>query len=136
MALSDQNFESELIDQLQRRYGESISRLDVQASLMRIQAFVMERYPDDGLARFRRIILGAFPQYAESIFSVLERLARYNEWLIENHSQLADLGHLERNGMLWAKRHELSVRMPNSFGLMSGRSWHAKERIAGCDEIA
>ena len=108
MASSNQDdFEAGLINKLIASYADTINQLAVQASLVKVKDVVLARYPEDGVARFERIIRAAFPEYADSILSILERLAVYNEWLVDSQLALADLSPLERNGTIWDKRREL-----------------------------
>jgi len=100
-------FEVEIITKLQTTYSDRIQELNVQASLIKVKQYVLNHYTTEGSKHFIRIIRAAFPRYAESIFSILDRLDIYSEWLIDNQAMLAELSHLEKNGALWEKRREL-----------------------------
>jgi len=100
-------FEIEMISKLKNSYGKRIQELNVQASLIKVKQYVLNHYDIDGIEHFVRIIQAAFPKYFDSIFSILDRLDIYNEWLIDNQSMLGELSHLEKNGALWEKRREL-----------------------------
>ena len=101
------SFEMELIAKLQESYGENIDQLHIQASLIRIKAFMLERYPVGGEHRFARVIHAAFPLLAESILSLLDRLEIYNQWLGANQASLTELPFTEQHAALWAKRREI-----------------------------
>lgn len=96
-----------LVDELITKYGDHINKIAVQASLFEVQEYLLSRYPADGQARFRRIISMAFPQLANAILAVVERMGLYNDWLIENYALLADMNPLAREGALWHKRRAL-----------------------------
>lgn len=100
-------FESALIAKLRDSYGDRIAELYVQASLINVQAFVMERYSDDGAERFKHIIQTAFPDYAASIMSILERLGIYNEWLHTMQATIQEQSLQETQALLWEKRYAL-----------------------------
>ncbi len=100
-------FETELVTKLQTSYGARIQELNIQASLIKVKEFVLKRYPQDGAERFVRIIQAAFPEYAESILSIIARLEIYNEWLVNNQTMLAERAKREQNGIIWEVRREL-----------------------------
>ena len=100
-------FESQLIEKLQSTYGARIDALNVQASLITVKRYVLKYDPQQGLERFSRIIHAAFPKYAESILSIIERLEIYNDWIIENQTMLTELTEAMQQGTIWEKRREL-----------------------------
>jgi len=101
------SFESELIAKLKSTYGARIQALNIQAGLITVKRYVLKHDPLDGVERFRRIINAAFPDFAESILSILERLEIYNGWIIENQTMLTELPARAQQGAVWEKRREL-----------------------------
>ncbi len=101
------DFEQELIIRLQNSYWKVIDQLHIQASLIRVKEFMLQRYPDDGEARFERVILAAFPDYAASILNILAGLKTYSEWLLANQERLSVLDFQDRQTKVWEKRYEL-----------------------------
>ncbi len=97
-------YDDSLVLELIAKYGNRIDEIAVQASLFEVQEYLLSRYPADGQARFRRIISMAFPQLANAILAVVERMGLYNDWLIENYALLVDMNPLAREGALWQKR--------------------------------
>jgi len=100
-------FESELVAKLKVTYGARIQALNIQASLITVKKYVLKYDPLEGVERFSRIIHTAFPDYAESILSIIERLEIYNDWMLENQTMLIELTSTVQQGMVWEKRREL-----------------------------
>jgi len=100
-------FESELVAKLKVTYGARIQALNIQASLITVKKYVLKYDPLEGVERFSRIIHTAFPDYAESILSIIERLEIYNDWMAENQTMLIELTSTVQQGMIWEKRREL-----------------------------
>jgi len=100
-------FESELIAKLKSTYGARIQELNVQAGLIKVKKYVLKYDPLEGIERFSRIIYAAFPNYAASILSIIERLEIYNDWIIENQTMLTELSTIAQQGTIWEKRREL-----------------------------
>jgi hypothetical protein len=101
------SFDAEMIAKLKSTYGERIAELNIQASLIKVKQFIDEQFPADGQAVFERIIRAAFPDFAESILSIISRLEIYQTWLAEQYRELEELSPLAKNGALWEKRREL-----------------------------
>ena len=99
--------ESELIAKLKATYGARIQALNIQAGLITVKRYVLKYDPISGAERFSRIIHAAFPKYALSILSIIERLEIYNEWVIENQKELLELSQQAQQGTIWEKRREL-----------------------------
>ena len=104
---SDEMFESELVAKLKTTYGKSIHELNVQASLINVKQYVLKYDPLNGVERFNRVIYTAFPKYAASILSIIERLDVYNHWIDENQIMLTELTDKVQQGTIWEKRREL-----------------------------
>ncbi|MFT5719457.1 MAG: hypothetical protein ACI9T7_003672 [Oleiphilaceae bacterium] len=100
-------FESELVAKLKSTYGARIQGLNIQASLINVKKYVLKYDPLEGIERFSRIIHAAFPEYAVSILSIIERLEIYNDWITENQTMLTELSDQAQQGTIWEKRREL-----------------------------
>jgi len=106
-AILNDDFEVDLVAKLQATYGSRIDELNVQASLIKVKEYVLKHYPEDGIERFLIIIQAAFPEHADSIISIIDRLEIYNDWLTENQLMLIELSTIAQRGALWEKRREL-----------------------------
>ena len=77
-------FSDQLVKELQKYYGKTISDKSTQASLIGIRDFVMSTFPENGKALFYNILKRAFPDYADEIMRTLDKLDQYNRWLEDN----------------------------------------------------
>lgn len=100
-------FETRLAAALLERYGDTITDIRVQLSLLRVQNQLLEKSPREGIAQFARVIRLAFPDLAETILSNIAKMLEYQSWLTDNRLTLEDLGPLEKQGMLVNKRRSL-----------------------------
>ena len=100
-------FISDLIAKLLATHSDDIHLLHIQASLIKVKEFVLQRYPYEGLEKFAQIITAAFPEHAGNILALLDKLALFNQWLIENQADLLALEHQIQQGTIWEKRREL-----------------------------
>lgn len=105
--IGQDTFLSDLIAKLQITHHGDIHLLHIQASLIKVKAFVLQRYPSDGERKFIEVITAAFPEYATSILALLDKLDIFNDWLIENQTSLLALEHQIQQGTIWEKRREL-----------------------------
>jgi hypothetical protein len=84
-------FSDQLVKELQKYYGKTISNKSTQASLISIRDFVMSTFPENGKALFYNILKRAFPDYADEIMRTLDKLDQYSRWLEDNkttHSKM------------------------------------------------
>jgi len=81
---STDSFSDQLVKELQKYYGKTISDKSTQASLIRIRDFVMSTFPENGKSLFYNIIKRAFPDYADEIMRTLDKLDQYSRWLEDN----------------------------------------------------
>lgn len=100
-------FIHEMVINLKGRHAHEIDLVSVQASLQDLLSFVLERYPQDGVAIFEYIITQAFELQAENILALIRNLNIYEKWYEENLLSLNDMNVLERDGKLWEKRYEI-----------------------------
>ena len=85
------SFSDQLVKELQRYYGKTISNKGTQASLISIRDFVMSTFPENGKIIFYNILKRAFPDYADEIIKTLDKLDQYSRWLEDNkitHSKM------------------------------------------------
>jgi hypothetical protein len=91
-------------DRMKQQHSHEISSVLVQLSMADFRLFVLEQFPVKGESVFQQIMRAAFPNYADSIFALLESMRQYNEWHIDMLLTLNDMNPLTRKGTLWAKR--------------------------------
>jgi hypothetical protein len=96
-----------IVKELQKNYGDTISRVSTQASLYGVRNYIISMFPDDGEKTFSEIIKRAFPDFADAIMATLNKLDTYNEWLADNEAILAMMTESEKNAALWEKREAL-----------------------------
>jgi len=102
-----QDFMVEMINKLREMHGHNIQDVKVQLSFKDLKEFIVQTYPDNGVALFESIILQAFPLYAEKILGLIASMSEYNQWLDEHQLALSEMYKLEREGAIWNKRDEL-----------------------------
>jgi hypothetical protein len=88
---STDSFSDQLVKELQKYYGKTISDKSTQASLSGIRNFVMSTFPENGKVLFYNILKRAFPDYADDIMRTLDKLDQYSRWLEDNktmHSKM------------------------------------------------
>jgi hypothetical protein len=100
-------FIEQMVGELKRYYGKTISEKSTQAGLIGIRDFIMRNRPENRKAVFYTILMRAFPDYAHEIVKTLNKLDLYNQWLQDNKRMLSLMSATERNAALWAKRREL-----------------------------
>lgn len=103
----EDRFVAELIQKLRASYESQIHLLHIQASLIKVKEFVLERYPTDGESVFASVIRTVFPEFADAILELLERLDAYHVWLMDNQPELLALDAPMQQGMIWEKRREM-----------------------------
>ena len=74
-------FSDQIVSQLKKYYGKTISQKSTQASLVGIRDFVVGTHPVNGRDLFYSILKRAFPDYADDIMKTLGRLDQYNSWV-------------------------------------------------------
>jgi hypothetical protein len=100
------SIEDQLVKELQKYYGATISERSTQASLYDIRKNFVGSRPD-GREFFFNILKRAFPELADEIQMTLDKLDIYHQWLMENDAVLAQMNIEERMTALWKKRIEL-----------------------------
>lgn len=100
-------FIADMVNKMQAQHGHEISDVRIQASLADFKQYILEEFNENGLAIFTQIISQAFPQYAQQIFALLDKLAQYDNWHVDNLLTLNDLNFMERKGRIWKVRHEM-----------------------------
>jgi hypothetical protein len=100
------SLEDQLVKELQKFYGSSISEKSTQASIYEIRNSIIGSHPE-GRAFFYKVLKIAFPDYADEIMETLDKLDLYHQWLNENESMLSEMNAEERLVALWKKRIEL-----------------------------
>lgn len=100
-------FTQELIKKLRTEYLDQIANIAFQVSLKEIKEDMIRTYPARGAESFADVVKSAFPDYANSIFSAIEKMAIYDEWLLNNLLVLNEISLLDQQNTLWQKRYEL-----------------------------
>ncbi|WP_428241778.1 hypothetical protein [Gynuella sp.] len=98
---------SALAQKLTRLYGDRIADITVQITLYQLRQGLIKKYPTLGTEYFNSAVRQAFPNEANDIIALMEKLDRYHEWLSTQQTQLSRLSSLERYGTIWNKRHEI-----------------------------
>ena len=101
------SIEDQLVKELQKYYGNSISKKSTQASIYEIRNSFLGSHPDEGKAMFQSVLKRAFPDLADEIMKTLDKLDLYNRWLKENEPRLSQMTAEEKKAALWEKRIEL-----------------------------
>ena len=105
--VENDSFSDQIVNQLKKYYGKTISERSTQANLIGIRDFIMSSQPVDGKALFYAIIKRAFPDYADEIMITLDKLDQYNRWIADNKKMLSQMTAAERAAALLEKRSEL-----------------------------
>ena len=111
-----QTFIDSLSEKMKIQHGHEIESVLVQLSMADFREFVLEQFPIKGESVFQQIIRTAFPNYADSIFALLDNMRQYNDWHVDMLLTLNDMDSLTRNGTLWGKRRDL-------FGELAQEIW-------------
>lgn len=98
--------EDQLVKELKKYYGKTISQKSTQASIYDIRNAIIGSHPD-GKTFFNTILKRAFPDLADEIAGTMEKLDLYNRWLAENEPALSQMTTENRMAALWEKRTEL-----------------------------
>jgi hypothetical protein len=85
-----QVFMLNMVNKLREMHGHNIQEVKVQLSLLDFKVFILETYPDNGVALFESIILQAFPLYGDKILGLIASMSEYNKWLKENQLALSE----------------------------------------------
>ncbi|MDN3610266.1 hypothetical protein ACODM8_14080 [Vibrio ostreicida] len=96
-----------MIDRIKQELGDRISQVSVQVELRDFRDYLVQRYPAKGNTIFTDVIEAAFPQYAETIITLVTLMDRYEAWLMSDVSTLVKMSFDEKQAALWAKRREL-----------------------------
>ena len=127
--LSDQEtFIQALSKQMKEQHAHEIQSVLVQLTMGDFKLFVMESFPDTGESVFSKIMNNAFPEYAQSIFNLLNSMNIYKDWHVDMLLALNDMDTLTRNGTLWNKRHELFGELAEEIWQKEIDSQQAKEK--------
>jgi len=105
--VNNDSFNDQIVNQLKKFYGKTISEKSTQANLIGIRDFIMGTHPVDGKTLFYTILKRAFPDYADEIMITLDKLDQYNRWLADNKKMLSQMTAVERAAALLEKRSEL-----------------------------
>jgi hypothetical protein len=100
------SLEDQLVKELQKYYGATISEKSTQASIYDIRKNIVGSRPD-GREFFYKVLKRAFPDLADEIKATLDKLDLYHQWLMENDAVLAQMTEEARMAALWEKRIEL-----------------------------
>jgi len=100
--LSDQ-----YVRELQKYYGATISEKSTQAALIGLRDYFAGSRGANGKALFYTVLKRAFPDHADAVMNTLDKLDRYNRWLMDNRKMLSGMSPEERVAALWEKRREL-----------------------------
>lgn len=97
----------ELVDTLRSNHLHEQADILFQVRLKEIYDELTADHPVQGRIYFEKTVQLAFPDFVESIMALMEKLVRYDEWLLEN---LPDLNVMELDAqqeMIWQQRFEI-----------------------------
>jgi hypothetical protein len=100
------SLEDQLVKELQKYYGATISEKSTQASIYDIRKNIVGSRPD-GREFFYKVLKRAFPDLADEIMKTLDKIDLYNQWLMENDAVFSQMNEEEKLAALWKKRIEL-----------------------------
>jgi hypothetical protein len=100
------SLEDQLVKELQKYYGATISEKSTQASIYDIRKKIVGSRPD-GRDFFYKVLKRAFPDLADEIMATLDKLDLYHQWQLENDAVLAQMTEDARMAALWEKRIDL-----------------------------
>lgn len=104
-------------------YGKTIHHKHTQVMLVeKLMSYLIKMYPDDWVVYLYAMLREIFPGMENEIFDTFEKLHKYNTWLEENNSDLAQMSSKEKRDALWKKRYEI-------FGQDAEQVWEAEKRI-------
>jgi hypothetical protein len=95
--------EDQLVKELRKYYGSTISEKSTQASIYDIRKAIVGSNPD-GMQLFYNALKRAFPDYVDEIMETLDKLDDYNQWLEKNEQRLSQMSEESRMAALWEKR--------------------------------
>ncbi len=98
--------EDQLVRELKKYYGKTISRISTQASIYDIRNSIIGSHPE-GKVFFDKLLKRAFPDLAAEISKTLTKLDSYNQWLAANEAKLSQMTKEQKIAALWEKRREL-----------------------------
>jgi len=100
-------FSDQIVKELRKYYGKTISEKNTQASIIGVRDMVVGMHTANGKELFSTILKRAFPDYTGDIMETLDKLDQYNRWLEDNREKIAGMTAAERVAFLWEKRKEL-----------------------------
>ena len=102
------NYESNILVQtLIDRFAAQINDVTVQVQLYQIRRDLIQQLPATGLDIFNTAINQAFPDYADAILALMDKLDHYYDWITQQQPALLRLSELERYGTIWDKRKDI-----------------------------
>ena len=105
--------------ELLRQYQDGIEQVSVQVSLLEIRNYILNLFPAIGQQLFVESIVEVFPQHADEILNTINKMDKYNRWLLENGKRLAAMSEIDNDRALWNKRIAL-------FGKAAYKIWSGK----------
>ena len=99
-----ESYVQQMIQLIKREFGDSIENVAVQVGLKEFRDDLIRSYPGQGAQMFEQIIRAAFPELAEQIFALIEKMGAYEDWLLATMPELNQLDLMAQQNMLWEKR--------------------------------
>lgn len=115
-----EKFINELVNQLIQHHQHNVHEIPVQVSFLDLKRMLTEQYPNQADILFERILKLAFPELAESILTLLQKLETYENWYQDNLLTLSQLSHSGRYETIWNKRYAM-------FGELADQIWPTEQ---------
>jgi len=100
-------FVDNLIAQLIQHHKRNVHEISIQVRFLDLKKMLIEQFPDQAETLFKRIISSAFPDLAESILTLIEKLEIYQSWYQDNVLVLSQQSHSDRYETIWNKRYSM-----------------------------
>ena len=114
------DFINNLVAQLIQHHQHNVHEISVQVSFLDLKRMLTEQYPNQADILFERILKLAFPELAESILVLLQKLEVYESWYQDNLLTLSQQSHSDRYEAIWNKRYAI-------FGKLADQIWPTEQ---------
>ena len=106
-AATGEDYIEEMIARMRAEFGDTIANARSQVALKEFRDDLVRNFPGEGESMFEKIVRGAFPDYADDIFKIIQTMESYEAWLLSVMSDLNELDLMAQQAMLWDKRVEM-----------------------------
>ncbi len=97
-----------IADICKEKYGQTLYHPRTQiAMLEKLISYFKARHPSDWQDSIRSFLFNVFPDQANDLWNMMEKLLAYNTWREEKRIHLAGLPMMERRELTWQRRREI-----------------------------